>query len=841
MSHVSPPGDGSLAPFLTHLVHPPVRVFRVMLDRYGLCPRLGHEIAADGRATGRVVLAGAESASAERARRAFGRLRSDLHRMTERFAVRQGLDAGDARAAVDGTIARDLRFLRPRTVALLRHDLAHGVTREQDDVLREVLDRVGRQARARHADPRVRQPAVVLDVDLCALDPRERALKALRALAAPRPGAPGGIGEFAEPERLRILPTDQGPSWASFLARHDLEARYPRVAWHRLFEEFRTHLYRPWEGLRQDTPVPGLSRFVTRVNELGGRVVFNTGRRDRVRTQTEYALARAGVHRPHLLMLPDDRVRPVHELKAENLRTLRRLDVVAIFDDLLLNRRAMAKDFPSALVVAVRLPGFAPEAETPGDGAPVVHGFELTPDTGLTAPPRRPPRLSHARSLLKLPLADMTVHEPARHHAVHLTTRESLEVVDRLVAAADAAAARTSETALRRFPAATGTATGAAATETAVSRIHHVLTRKQFRKGPSEYFSLRTAGPLLRDFVERGAPVRVVTLGFPLKLHYNGLKTSGRLPDLSELGALVRLRELARAVEGVHPPGADIIVLTDGDHFRPRPEALLRGYHDKLDEYLGLIGGRDLIRIANLSEVAREHLGPGPLRRHAHLVERYARSLAAELAALDVTTAPLEALARADAACRGLLRGRADGNATIRFAPLFRSLLSSVGLPPAPPGLPPRSWAARLYADVFDVTDPEAGPEVRRGRRALLATTWSVTIRYLAVTQADSEVGCDEALFFPGRVRLTPNPRPGNLGFAWLGGACVLPWHATAAVDADGHLSTDFAIALSDQGFVPVHSPLLGPGQPWFMAPVTSTRGAGLDPALLSSIRLRRQ
>jgi hypothetical protein len=61
------------------------------------------------------------------------------------------------------------------------------------------------------------------------------------------------------------------------------------------------------------------------------------------------------------------------------------------------------------------------------------------------------------------------------------------------------------------------------------------------------------------------------------------------------------------------------------------------------------------------------------------------------------------------------------------------------------------------------------------------------------------------------------------------------------AVSARGEVSTDFAVSLLDQGFVPVYSPLLGPDQPWFMAPATATHNAGLDPAFAESIRLRRR
>ncbi|MCW6005725.1 hypothetical protein K1W54_14225, partial [Micromonospora sp. CPCC 205371] len=67
------------------------------------------------------------------------------------------------------------------------------------------------------------------------------------------------------------------------------------------------------------------------------------------------------------------------------------------------------------------------------------------------------------------------------------------------------------------------------------------------------------------------------------------------------------------------------------------------------------------------------------------------------------------------------------------------------------------------------------------------------------------------------------------------------------AVDQRGQVSTDFAIHLLDQAYVPVYSPLLGDGQPWFMTPITMTQPfdrpgmARLAPGVLERIRLRRR
>ncbi|MEU7838182.1 MULTISPECIES: hypothetical protein [unclassified Nonomuraea] len=62
-----------------------------------------------------------------------------------------------------------------------------------------------------------------------------------------------------------------------------------------------------------------------------------------------------------------------------------------------------------------------------------------------------------------------------------------------------------------------------------------------------------------------------------------------------------------------------------------------------------------------------------------------------------------------------------------------------------------------------------------------------------------------------------------------------------AALDALGRVSTDFAVSLLDQGFVPAYSTLLGPDQPWTMVPVTATEGGRLNDGFRATVRLRHR
>jgi hypothetical protein len=127
-------------------------------------------------------------------------------------------------------------------------------------------------------------------------------------------------------------------------------------------------------------------------------------------------------------------------------------------------------------------------------------------------------------------------------------------------------------------------------------------------------------------------------------------------------------------------------------------------------------------------------------------------------------------------------------------------------------------WSRQLYADLYNLTDRTVCQRVRCGRADVLRRDWHFTIRYLATMRTNEEMGYEK--LFANRVRLTNRAaQPGGCGFAYAGGSGLLPWHGTGVVDTNGQLAVAFAVSLLDQDFVRVYSPLLGPRQPWLMAP----------------------
>ncbi|MER5389452.1 L-tyrosine/L-tryptophan isonitrile synthase family protein [Saccharopolyspora sp. NPDC002686] len=816
--------EDELEYFLEHFVRPLLRTFRVALDVHGIGlfaldeTGLAVELSPELQATGRMVITDQERVSWEPSRTEVAAgvraLVGTLDRLSTGFAeLDGGRRAGQIRHAVDRVIAEELRYLDPSTAELLSGEqplqcYAHTVPDEQDAVLRSVLDEVQQRTRRRRWDPDVAEPAVAIDVDLCGFVPLQRILDAARATSGPRPGAPEGILELASAGTLPVLPTHSPQTWDDFVEQSGLGERYPAVDWAAVRADFvRAFMARPRERLRTDSANAGLARFVWDVQDAGGRVVFYTRRKERFREQTEEVLAAAGIAEVALLCLGDD------ASCDPELGELGDVDVVAVFDDAQAHRAEISARFGGARSIAVEIPGFAAERRAHQDE--VIATFETRPRPDE----RIGPRLSNTHSLEELQIGALRKNRLAQRWAVHLTAQETQEVVDSVLADVDRAATRTGRSAAAKFGL---DQPGPADCEQVLGAVHHVLTRKQFFKGSRSNYQLSDLRADVEPLVRRGEPIEVVLLGFPVKQCLNRLKADGPLPDLAELGAMARLREMQRAISAVHPPGLHFNILTDGRHFRSRPAAITDAYQRKLREYVDLVGIGDRTVVEDIDVVAEQRLGPGLPAQRAERIAKYRRLLGESLREFDITDNPLRTLERVHRWTAG-----ADD-----FAPhvigLFREILMSMvySVPVSvPTGVDRLEWSTAIYADVYNLGDQTVSAEVRQARCAVLRRAWHTVIRYMATMQVDEEFGYER--MFPNRVRLTLSAvRRGCLGFTYLGGSGLLPWQGTGVLDPRGHVAVDFAISLLDQGFVPVYSPLLGPRQPWAMVPADRTTPA---------------
>jgi pyoverdine/dityrosine biosynthesis protein Dit1 len=169
---------------------------------------------------------------------------------------------------------------------------------------------------------------------------------------------------------------------------------------------------------------------------------------------------------------------------------------------------------------------------------------------------------------------------------------------------------------------------------------HHRTTGRT--PAPAEAFphQLRRIAGFVRD----GAPVVFTLPGFPCKSP-NPRKVLGHLPDQGERLSLGFLDTLCAKIERIHPPGAQVIICSDGHVFGDLIHVRDEHIDAYADELRTLIAGLGLTRLSVFD--LRDTLGDLPNgAKRAHVHDRYAPSPEA-----------LRAEIRADEGALALYRG----------------------------------------------------------------------------------------------------------------------------------------------------------------------------------------
>jgi Pyoverdine/dityrosine biosynthesis protein len=467
------------------------------------------------------------------------------------------------------------------------------------------------------------------------------------------------------------------------------------------------------------------------------------------------------------------------------------------------------------------------------------------PDAAARGPAsasRRALSISHARSLRALPLDLLHTSNGMDQWPIHLNSRELATLLDALRSSSAAASARLADNALTHLTTTTDRATGSSPSRhpndvvTVVTGLHRILTRSRFLKGSRSCFPLETAIAQMAPFIQAQQPVTILTSGFPFKQHDNRLKAAGPSPDLAELGALLRLKELHGAFAALYPPALRVVVLNDGGYSRPRGWAEMRRYRGQLKRYAQLVGLGNSVQFRDQSCFVARLLGP----QRWCMRERYRRRFRERISALAGSPCSLADAAQINQRLAGALP-----LLLLAGVPPFHAILSSLvySVPvPTRPGIDPRRWACEVLARPDGYTEPGLSPDLVSARQQVITSAWQDAVNYLASCLADAAVGV--ARRFPLHVRLaTVASRPGCSGFSYLGGSTLLPWHGTGCLDGRGLLCAEFLASLEDRSFRPVYSDLIGDTQPLLMVPSARTVYAQgrhqVDPGLLTTARLR--
>ncbi|MGH3754517.1 MAG: L-tyrosine/L-tryptophan isonitrile synthase family protein [Pseudonocardiaceae bacterium] len=443
--------------------------------------------------------------------------------------------------------------------------------------------------------------------------------------------------------------------------------------------------------------------------------------------------------------------------------------------------------------------------------------------------------ISHARSLRALPLDLLRTSAWVDPWPVRLDPGEVQALLGALRASSRDASARLADNAVAHLVAVTGGWSPHDPRDVAAG-LHRILTRSRFLKGSRSCFPLDTAMAQIVPFIEARQPVTILASGFPFKQHDNGLKAAGPWPDLAELGALLRLKELHGAFAALYPPGLRVVVLNDGGYSRPRGSAEIQCYRRQLRRYAQLAGLGNSVLFHDQSCFVARLLGPRGWSNR----ERYRRTFRELISLLAPSPRTLDSASRA-----GQRLAQALPASLLADVPSFRDILSSLvySVPvPAPAGADPRQWACEVLAWPDGYTAPDLAPDLVSARREVIASVWHDSVNYLAACLADAATGVSR--HFPPHVRLaTVASRQGCSGFSYLGGSTLLPWHGTGCLDGRGLLCAEFLVSLDHRGFLPVYYDLLGDSQPLLMVPRTRVKllqgHRRVDPTLLTAARLR--
>ncbi|OKP01235.1 L-tyrosine isonitrile synthase [Xenorhabdus eapokensis] len=135
--------------------------------------------------------------------------------------------------------------------------------------------------------------------------------------------------------------------------------------------------------------------------------------------------------------------------------------------------------------------------------------------------------------------------------------------------------------------------------------------------------------PRIRAFVEQGKPIECILPAFPTKSP-NPRKVLGKIPDMAEKLSLIFLNSLCQRIQLYYPPGANIVICSDGHVFSDLilvDDDTITHYQLEIEKLLHELGATHLsvFNLGNVESLTQYTNDYDQLREL--LVSRYASSI----------------------------------------------------------------------------------------------------------------------------------------------------------------------------------------------------------------------
>jgi hypothetical protein len=367
--------------------------------------------------------------------------------------------------------------------------------------------------------------------------------------------------------------------------------------------------------------------------------------------------------------------------------------------------------------------------------------------------------------------------------------------------------------------------------------ITEILLARRYRGGTRVSSGLELMQEKIRRRMEMNQPIRLTISLFPCKIP-NRLKSSGDLPDLAEMTSLLRLKEIALAVNGFYKPGLEIIVLTDGNRFKNIlrfPPKIIDNYQRGLFKMSKLLELDGLVKIVDYVETLQngltKEMWEEKLKQFEELKMSYKKLFGDSIDPEKVTMRLEE-----------INNQKEESELAKKFVALYMSLLYSSYVPEIVEASDPDELTRQVYTDLFNLGN--SGLSITALKKKMITDTWQYAINYIAEITAGrtikpveyiypDSIRCDMHNIF-GRLTLYPVTRSTRL----------TSFHTTGYVDEQKEVNVNFRVVLENAGYLPVHGKFMEEDydtQPFFYVHPMSIENSGdeLNETFISEVNLK--
>jgi pyoverdine/dityrosine biosynthesis protein Dit1 len=279
---------------------------------------------------------------------------------------------------------------------------------------------------------------------------------------------------------------------------------------------------------------------------------------------------------------------------------------------------------------------------------------------------------------------------------------------------------------------------------TVVDKILSVILSKRYRRGPKKHFKIveESYRAQLQWIVDHNQKIILVLPSFPVKC-YNPIKCERKMPDLAELRCLTKMYQLCKEIESVYDHGAKVVLIADGLVYAPifgEPDDVALEYRKQVEQFIVQLGIEDYIEMDDMAYLRDRHF------------DEYKRTR--EIAEKEITQIWLN-----------------EQNSEL-VKPLLENTMSNINLT--------MYTRDQLRSIFFNNQDGDIKKEIQ-SRATKSAFEYMVFLR--TINSMDLVMKS-----FPGAIRVTCHPKPGQIGVHMLESCATFnfPWNGVGVLKKNG-------------------------------------------------------